>query len=98
METAKVILEQLGGRQFIAMTGARDLIGSADALMFRIGRGAKDGANKVRITLDRGLDLYVVEVFKIRGADVRTLERRDAVHVAALRATFTALTGMEVAL
>ena len=33
---AKTILRQLGGRSFIFMTGARNLIASADSLSFRI--------------------------------------------------------------
>lgn len=62
---SKTILEQLGGRRFIAMTGARDLIGGTNYLMFRLPRGlAKNGINKVKITLD-WTDTYVVEAMML---------------------------------
>ena len=37
MTVARSILDQLGGARFVAMTGARDFVGSADSLTFKIG-------------------------------------------------------------
>ena len=48
MTVARSILDQLGGARFVAMTGARELVGSADSLTFKIGVNPKrvsQGAN-----------------------------------------------------
>jgi hypothetical protein len=50
---AQTIFAQLGGRRFIAMTGARNLVGGENYLMFSLPTGfAKNRINNVRITLD----------------------------------------------
>ena len=55
-EVALTILNQLGGKRFIMMTGAKDFIADGDDLVFKIGRN-ESKANKVRIHLT-GADLY----------------------------------------
>ena len=61
---AQTILAQLGGRRFIAMTGARNFICGENYLMFSLPKGfAKDGINKIRITLD-WTDTYIFEALK----------------------------------
>lgn len=98
LDTAKTILEQLGGNRFLAMTGARDLTGSNDSLTFKIGKGAKRGINAVRVTLDP-TDTYTVEFIKIgRGWNVSTLETVGMVYGDSLRAVFTEHTGFLVSL
>ena len=49
--TAQIILAQLGGNRFLAMTGAKQLVDLGDGLQFSIGRGAKNKANKVVVRL-----------------------------------------------
>ncbi len=68
MQVAKTILEQMGGNQFIAMTGAHHLAGSKNTLHFSF-KGSRK-TNKCKITLN-GVDLYDVEFFKLnlRAAD-----------------------------
>lgn len=48
---AQTIYEQLGGKRFTVMTGAKDFVSSEYKLGFRIGRNMSK-ANKVVITLD----------------------------------------------
>jgi hypothetical protein len=36
MTVARTILDQLGGARFVAMTGAREFVGSADSLTFKV--------------------------------------------------------------
>ncbi len=55
-ETANIILRQLGGNKFIAMTGARNFVALKDGIKFHIGRN-NSKANVVEITLN-GKDLY----------------------------------------
>ena len=66
MTVARSILDQLGGARFVAMTGARELVGSADSLTFKIGVNPKR-VRQVRVTLTPA-DLYSVTFFRIGGA------------------------------
>ena len=63
MTVARNILDQLGGARFVAMTGARELVGSADSLTFKIGVNPKR-VSQVRVTLTSA-DLYSVTFFRI---------------------------------
>lgn len=59
---ATTILEQLGGRHFVAMTGARNFVAIDRGLRFHIGaNGSK--ANVVKITL-RGDDTYTMQFWR----------------------------------
>lgn len=62
-EIANTILQQLGGRQFIMMTGAKQLVAIENGLRFRIGRNGSK-ANMVRIIL-KGDDTYLMQFMKI---------------------------------
>ena len=62
-EIAKIILQQLGGRQFAMMTGAKQFVAIDNGLRFRIGKN-KTRANLVKIVL-RGDDTYNMEFWHI---------------------------------
>lgn len=64
MTVANTILEQLGGRKFLVMTGAKNLIGDTNSLSFRLPR-SKDGANVVKVILDPS-DTYTVKTYSVR--------------------------------
>lgn len=95
LDVAKEILRQLGGNQFIAMTGASYFLGAKDGLMFKIpGSMTKDGINSVKITLDSS-DLYVLSFTRVWGNKV-VLERNfDMVHADSLQRLFTSVTGLD---
>lgn len=98
MNVAEIILEQLGGRRFIAMTGAKNFTGSADSLNFRLPSNfATYGINAVRITLDR-CDTYSLNFWKVRGAKLVEMADETGVYVADLRETFTRRTGLDCSL
>lgn len=93
--TAQTILAQLGGNRFLAMTGAKCLVGGSNSLQFDIPRGAKNKANKVRITLDT-TDTYLVEFFYLRGVVCRTVgEATRGIYGDRLAALFTEQTGFD---
>ena len=96
---AQTILSQLGGRKFIAMTGAKSFVGGSDMLMFALpARFAKDGINKVRITLTPA-DEYKVEFMKIIGTKpVKTIAEVDGVYADNLQRIFTSHTGLDTRL
>jgi hypothetical protein len=100
MNVAKMILEQLGGHRFVAMTGAKNLLACDDGqtLQFHLPRGAKDGCNAVRITLAED-DTYTVRFFRV-GRDYRLTDLAEVtmVYADSLRRVFTAHTGLDTSL
>jgi len=98
LQVANTILAQLGGKRFIAMTGARDFIGGDNYLMFSLPAGfAKDGINKIRITLD-WTDTYIFEALKVfPGPELKfdTIQKLDYVYADDLEDIFTSLTGLD---
>lgn len=93
MTVANTILKQLGGNRFIAMTGAKNLLGDESSLQFSIGRGATCGINKVKIEL--AADVYRMTFYKIRGTDVKAIRSLDMVYAEQLAQNFTDITGFD---
>lgn len=99
-EVAQTILAQFGGSRFIAMTGAKNFVGSDNYLQFDLPRGfASNKANKCRVTLDAN-DTYTVEFFKwnARAFDMKLISSDSNVYCDSLRAVFTAETGLYTSL
>lgn len=100
MTVANTILEQLGGRKFAVMTGAKNFLGDEKSLTFRLPGGAgycRDGINCVKVTLDP-TDTYTVEFLRIRGAKVTTVKTLDDVYNDMLREVFEGATGLRTSL
>lgn len=97
LNVAKTILAQLGGGRFTAMTGAKYFTGDEQSLMFSLpSRLAKDGINKVRITLD-WTDTYILEAMKIsRGPNPKceTIQKLEYIYADGLQQAFTSVTGL----
>lgn len=96
MDVANTILAQLGGRRFIAMTGAKNLGGEAKSLSFKIPK-AKNGISYVKITLDPD-DTYTVQFLKIYGRKVTTVAEYSNVYADQLRNLFESNTGLYTSL
>jgi len=99
---AETILEQLGGvRRLQLMTGARDFVGGEafgrGFVQFKIGRGARDGINKVRIELDPS-DTYTVKFYQTRGQGFRYAGEVPGVYCDTLVSVFEARTGLRLSL
>lgn len=62
MTIANTILEQLGGNKFIAMTGAKHLLGLENGLRMTIGKNVSK-ANKLEIILNAD-DTYTMRFYK----------------------------------
>ena len=66
MTVANTILQQLDGRAFVAMTGARNLLDCGNTLRFNLPRNfAKGGIDSVRVTIESD-DLYTVAFWSSR--------------------------------
>ena len=90
---ATEILRQMGGNRFIAMTGAKDFVGSKDSLMFALPRLAKNKANKVRVTLSDN-DTYRVEFFRMKRFEFEKISEHSEVYCDMLPELFTTQTGL----
>lgn len=86
------IMHQLGGSRFSAMTGARNFVGSEDALSFRIPKALR-GINYVRVTLDPN-DTYTVTFRRIHGMTIKDVCEMSGVYVDNLRGVFEQVTGL----
>jgi len=93
-----ITLQQLGGRRFIAMTGAKNLTHDKNGtvLCMQIGRNSAK-VKWVRITLTAD-DLYTMEFLgeKGRGFDSQVIEiaQYEGVYCDMLQPIFTKVTGM----
>jgi hypothetical protein len=85
-DVANTILTQLGGRRFLTMTGAKHLVGSADALSMQLPNAICNGkkCTGVRIVLAPS-DTYSVEAIVIRNHEYKILDTRHDVYVENLR-------------
>lgn len=93
---ASTILKQLGGNKFLAMTGARKLVGGENSLSFLIPK-VKGGINFVKITLNNK-DLYDIDFGNFRGASYVVKKTVDDVFAEDLRYVFTRKTGLYTSL
>lgn len=104
MTTAQTILEQLGGRAFIAMTGAKNLAGSEEDryLQFDLPAGtAKKKIRKVRIAVVG--DLYNLTFYAVKRVEYAPgfkfpepviVESKEMIGAENLRDVFEDVTGL----
>lgn len=90
LTVANEILAQLGGNRFLAMTGARNLTGSADTLSFKL---PTRGINYVSIKLE-ATDVYTVTFGKLRGTNYSVACVHSGIYADMLQGLFTRVTGV----
>ena len=93
---AAVLLKQLGGNRFIAMTGAKGFAFSSKYMSFKIGRNSK-GINFVRIG-HNAKDLYDMEFGFVSVKGIKVKKKVKDVYADMLGTIFTKYTGMNVRL
>lgn len=100
MQVANTILEQLGGRRFLVMTGSNNLVGSEHGLSMKLARNSTS-ANALRITLDAD-DTYTVlfmRVCRVKGELKQTpIKTLSGVYADQLQTIFTDTTGLDTSL
>ncbi len=94
---ASTILDQLGGTQFIAMTGAKNILNLGNGFQFGLPGKLKQGINKVIIILEP-TDTYSVAFWKIHGVNMKQIKAVDMVYADSLRRVFTETTGLNCVL
>lgn len=96
---AQTILEQLGGRMFLVMTGAKGLLGDQNSLQFQLPRDpefVKDRITHVKIELIS--DTYTLTFYRVRGTKITEVAKDADVGVEMLRQAFTERTGLDCSL
>ena len=98
-QVAKIILQQIGGRRFVAMTGSHDFINLGNGLRMSLSRN-KTSANRLEIIYDEGADLYDLrfyrqsmnhKTFEVKTKDIKKI---DGVYCDMLEDIFTDVTGL----
>jgi hypothetical protein len=91
---AQTILEQLGGNKFVTMTGATNLVASANSLTFTVPNTARR-TNKVVVKLDAD-DTYTMEFWYITKNATKVILRHEehGVYASMVRDAFGAYTGL----
>ena len=93
MQVSQTILQQLGGGNRLKLfTGAKDFVGSEDRLTFKIGKGAKEGINRIVVILN-GLDLYDVQFYREWGMNLNLKKEVNNIYNDMLVDTFEKETG-----
>ena len=89
---AGTILNQLGGRRFVAMTGAHSILNLGNGLQVKF-KGSKR-ANVMRVELLE-CDLYTVRFYKMRGLDCPMVDEYALIYCDDLQRVFTEATGLD---
>ena len=101
---AKTILAQLGGRRFLAMTGAKNLTSSETTLTFALPRGVRRREGAPVILTHVSIELTKDDTYKMSFLDCRmlrsglkreVLEVHDGIYAEDLRRLFTETTGLD---
>lgn len=104
MKVANIILEQLGGNKFLAMTGANHLVADGNTLRMQLTKN-RSRANRLYITLD-GNDTYTMRFFRFTAGKLNKktyewtndkteeIKTVNGVYCDMLQDIFTATTGM----
>lgn len=99
LQIATEILNQLGGRAFTKMTGAKNFALVDGGLQFDLPKKAqfvKEGINRLIITLAED-DTYTVRAYKLarRGLGCELRQERECVYCDDLQSCFTEITGLD---
>lgn len=92
------ILRQLGGKRFIAMTGAKNFWCDNNTMGFKLsGTMTKNRINWIKITLN-AMDTYDIEFISIWGDKMKTIEKLEGIYNDGLQDVISDRTGLALSL
>jgi|TARA_R110002096_G_scaffold353324_1_gene546585 hypothetical protein len=91
-QVATTILNQLGGRKFLAFTGSKNLIAGENFLTMKLARNSS-GANYLKISLN-AMDTYEIEFISIRSGAMKTKHEFNGIYNDQLVNIFETTTGL----
>jgi len=90
---AQTILQQIGGGQFITMTGSKIASVADDSITFRLTRNSAS-ATFLKITYLPGPDSYTMEFTRVRKYELLPVETIEDVYFDQLQDIFERVTGL----
>jgi hypothetical protein len=94
MNTAETILNQIGGKKFIAMTGSKDFMNTGNGLQMKLARN-NSGAGYLEIQHTES-DLYNMVFYSVRGIELKVKKEITNVYADMLLNMFESTTGLIV--
>ena len=94
MSIAQTILEQLGGKRFIGMTGAKNFGDTGNGLAFQVpAKLTKNKINAVKIELHPS-DTYIVKFMRIGSSSLKVISTFEMIYCDQLEDLFERETGL----
>lgn len=95
---AQTILQQIGGKRFVVMTGSKKFLDMGNGLRMNLSRN-KTQANRLEICLDRETDTYTMRFYKQSmtkhfEVKIKEIASCDTVYCDMLEEMFTSVTGL----
>lgn len=98
MQTVPQIIASQIGSAFVMMGVKREfMVGSDDALTFKLGRGAQHKITHMRVTL-RPDDTYTVTAYQYRNLEMKKIMESDMVYADNLKPVIGRMTGFAMSL
>jgi DNA-directed RNA polymerase subunit RPC12/RpoP len=98
-QVADMILSQMGGMNRIrAMTGAHGFATNGNDVGFLFPNRQRSKGNMVRISYNRGMDLYDMEFFNVSISGIKSVKKYNGVYNDSLADIFTRQTGLRLSL
>jgi len=93
MTKAEIILQQMGGRKFIAMTGANNFVSTENSLKFYFKMNNTMNLCKIELNL---WDLYDMTFYKYsrKNLEAKEVKKETDVYNDQLQNVFTSITGL----
>lgn len=93
MNTATTILNQLGGKKFIAMTGSKNFLNVGNGLRMNLAKN-KVKAKWLKITINNN-DLYTMDFYTAdKYFNITTKAKYENIYVDMMQEIFTEVTGL----
>jgi hypothetical protein len=97
LQIANTIIDQLGGRRFKAMTGAKNFLALDSGVSFMLPSYPGVQCNAVRVILEAS-DTYTVEFLRVWGRSLKSLSVHSDIYAEDLSGLFERQTGLRVSL
>ena len=105
LRIADTILQQLGGKRFIAITGVHDIHTNGDDLVMSLIKN-QSKASRLQIKYDFGMDLYIMRFYRETGGkfnknydwikhEIKEIKTFDEIYFDQLTTIFREFTGIE---
>lgn len=99
LNVAATILQQMGGRRFLYITGSKEPLVINNGLRMKLARN-KTQANRLDVIYDEGKDLYEMRFYRLilhqhpLSVEIKEIVKHEDVYCEMLQSIFTEVTGL----